>query len=1116
MKENITLEKNQEKEFKQIITQLSFTAAYKNVVCNEMPTLDIEKRGIKLHFLRYGLFDVCSDYSVPTTSYSSPDSAAYFKAIFFNEEKKATVGKVINEKPSESELKNQDFIPFVQLNAVIMDSEIPANENFSVSKTPLRAGYVYMINDQTPHDDFKEFRVDDFGLLHEILWSKNKKDGSYLDVRTTFDLGIMYKILDRNNQTYCFAFSPVQWKANYVKELLDSKEKRGQRCKVKVLCKGIPKDGETNNMSVSHYNNTPIVVSDRNPMAYKYREILTRIADDEKRQDKLGGNILLEDMFIILDDPIGCANEICVGIDSEILRLKAMMASLQTGKSTVEILSMLQKGEQLPKSDTEKSRQIQYLHRLAQLTYDFVYNNHDNSEKYNSDVIKNTVANRVLDFTVGGVFRPFTEQKGVEKIKLEKILGVEERKVQRKVINTYRDDLGTFLKSDYYQDATDDYMNSIPDRIEDAKGVIAVHFIALGSYPNMYDRHLDLTNVYEPKKDPWYIHINETLYNENPSVFNKSTKILDYKIDIQDMFVLSIINKTVGVIERIIKAYANHDSYIGAFIKLKQKKLPIPVKSKISYFRDKNTRVATFKFKALEEFETKINNRNLRFEINGEKATLHKYKKYWHLEYTKMTKQSAEALIKNKKLEVNLKGNLPKRFKGEAEKVLKSNAFGGLVVLIEVFVLSKAVNSFLKDPSYRGFEKFGFASVQLGAASMSLIEKMNLYENHLAKKGFVGEIFRSSMDDFSKNIAKLKIVSSAITVFTASRDSYRSFSVRDNDAAALFGMAAGIGAVFLFADVTALIGGGVAVFALGFWPAALLGGALLGCYYLAQKYFVDTQLEGYFKNFPLSDYALPPKDTELPHDYINRLVSHSTATVINPWFVSAQAKEYTSFSNFEKAYTAFLDIAIPSLVVLEPEPNAGYVAPIKGFDIHNVSTNRFRASIYSVQNISEFYDLDIKAWFYPFGIKAPLKKGRRFEITTFISSFPEKSFLFDADKMTPNCIVSFGLPDLFYWRYMDYPDGEVLFTFRVRVQDDEYTPSDFNHNKRYVFTNAQLHNKVNNNTRYMTSIFTAHRYQQPINVRKVKLQNMSEEEAMQKPKIVTENSIKMLASYRTK
>ncbi len=948
-------------------------------------------------------------------------------------------------------------------------------------------------------------------MLSHILWeySKDKETGEYLDVRKQQSEKISYKIVEKGKKLRV-AFSPIQWSRKYFNEVNANEDKKKALMMI-IDCNGFPKNHKAEETAdVLPFNQVKATFPNRHPSANILQDNLNDIFITEREQDEKGENVILEDMFISFNDPTAVADEICLGLDREVTRLQAIMTSLQTGKSSEEIFSLLMKGEKVPVSDSKTTKQIQYLFRLAQLSYDFVYNNHENTDKYGE---KNV--GFVANLYSAGLLQAFFGHGGTNKEKLEKILGKQERLAQRKVINSYRDDLGNFIKSDYYQNALDYYFSGIADDVEDAKGLVAEHFIALGQYPNMYDRHLDLKSEYQLVNDSWYKKINETLYNSDPEHFKNSTKILDTPLDIKDFNVLSLTKKTIKQIEKIFKAYANHETYVGAFVALKQKQMPIT--SKVSYFRDKKTREATFKFKALENFETEINGRKLKYEINGKPATLKQYKEHWHLEYEKITKQNADQLIKNGKLEVNLKSNLPKRFKNEVEKLLKSNAFAGVVLMIEAYVWGKAVKNFSEEINIKNTIKLGAASIKLGAATGTLVRELKLYDKYLINKGLEKDVLLNRIERFSRNIARLKIASSAITVFTASRDSYLSFSVRDNDAATMYAMAAGIGATFLAADVAMLVSGSAAVFALGFWPAALLGGALIGCYYLAAKYFKDSALEAYFKNYPLSDFALIPNPNETSQEYIARLVANPAKTINDPWFDTVQSDEFKTYTNFEKAYTALLDILVPSITIVEPRPHE-YVNYRKEFDKHNAITHRFKAAIYSAQKINDLNQLDIQAWYYPYGIntKASLRPNGRIAITTFMYMEGEPKNRFDVDELIPNCEVRFGLPNSFTFNFQEYPKGEVLFICRIKVDDGQYTPTNFNTVPRYIFGHAQTHNKTNNNTKLMTSIFSAHRYEQKVGVTNVKPIDMPEEEALQKPKIISEKNITKLQSYRIK
>ncbi len=131
-------------------------------------------------------------------------------------------------------------------------------------------------------------------------------------------------------------------------------------------------------------------------------------------------------------------------------------------------------------------------------------------------------------------------------------------------------------------------------------------------------------------------------------------------------------------------------------------------------------------------------------------------------------------------------------------------------------------------------------------------------------------------------------------------------------------------------------------------------------------------------------------------------------------------------------------------------------------------------------------------------------------------NIPKPKNRWDDEKLTPNCEIRFGLPKSFIFNFQEYPKGEVLFICRIKVEDGQYTPTNFNTEPRYIFGHAQTHNTTNNNTKLMASIFSAHRYGQRVGVTNVKLIDMPEEEALQKPKIISEKNITKLQSYHIK
>lgn len=1112
MKENIALEKKQQKDSCQKTATYSFTAHYNEISSKEQPAITTEPQGVRLHFLRFGLFDYNVDHK--TSTYHSPDTQEFYNSIFLDQNKKPAIGKVVKEKETTNTTKNDDTQQVtIPLDEVILENTIklPKLENFYIARTPLRAGYVYMINEKNPKDDFKEFKVDDFGMFEEIEWEKNKENGKYLDIRKATGKKLMYKILQSNEQTYCLAYSPVQWSVKYVNEILTNTEKRAEQCTTKFICKGLPKNQQSKDAAVTHYKETSIVVPNSHPMAHKYKDILYSIAADEKQQEKNGGNELLEDLFITLTDPIGCADTICFGVDREIDQLKAIMVSLQTGKSPEEVFPYIRNEQQVPVNQSEESKQIQYLHRLAQLTYDFVYNNHDNTEKYNSDLIKSTTANIALDLTVGGLLRPFIEQNGVEKSKLEKLLGVKERAEQRALINSYRDDLGNVMLSNYYQDAKQNYFNGIADNIEDGKEKTAEHFIALGSYPNMHDRHLDLKIKYQPKKDIWYKHINETLFNENPSVFIKSSTLLNHKIELQDIVNLSFTGKTISSMRKILKAYANHTDFKGGHATL-------AIHNKISYFRNKNTREVTFKFKALENFDEYLleNKKQLRLELDKKKVSLKKFKKHWHIEYKKMTAKAAQQFIDEGKVVINLK-NVPKRFEDEIKKFYHSGALAGVLLIIESVFWAEAFHKWKSENNNSNRTALQGASIKLGAAITRLAEETKTYE----------KLFNSKTVKRAGAMTKgLGIFSSAISVYSMGNSALTSFSYRDTDAALAYGVATGLSGVFLAADVSSLLlsFNGVGFLSLGFGPAALLGGAIIATIYIINNYLKDTELEAYFKNFPLSDYTLSPKSRELPYEYIHRLILNIEKSI-------SGSNKYQGFKDLETAFVELTDILTPNYIeteILLPQDqlkavaNRTYHSSLHYVENYQVFSHRFNVHLYTAYPCNSMDDLDIKAWFYPNGIHPNAKKT---EITTFIYDFHEHDGY--GRTKNPSCSINFAIPEN-AWYYnepfqfgYEFLHAEVLFLIRVIKDEDtkEYSPSSIDNKDRYThvyFSIKQTYLGIMIKPSTVNFFKTHTRYEAPVNIKELKPKRLTHEQAMHKRNVFEINLLNTIESYTSK
>ncbi|GFD94758.1 hypothetical protein KUL156_33430 [Alteromonas sp. KUL156] len=1043
MKENIALEKTQQKDSCQKITTYSFTAHYNEISSKEQPSIITEPQGVRLHFLRFGLFDYNVDHK--TSTYHSPDTQEFYNSIFLDQNKKPAIGKVVKEKEANNTTKNHNTQKVtIPLGEVVLENTIklPKLENFYIARTPLRAGYVYMINEKNPKDDFKEFKVDEFGMFEEIEWERNKEDGKYLDIRKATGKKLMYKILQSNEQTYCLAYSPVQWSVKYVNEILTSAEKRAEQCTTKFVCKGLPKNKESKDAAVTHYKETSIVVPNNHPMAHKYKDILYSIAADEKQQEKSGDNELLEDLFITLTDPIGCVNDICFGVQREVTRLKSIVAALETGNTTENVFNHLYYKKSLTKHSEKHIKQHVYLHRLAQATYDFVYNDKKNIETYDStDIPLYGIP------SLGRILQKIsTDKEGVKREKVEKILAVKERKEQREIINNYRNDLGNVMLADSYQKAKKNYSNSIVDVIEDGKELTLDHFIVLGEYPNIYDNHLDLNTVFKPNKDKWLNYINKTL-EDKPEVFKSSVELLEKTIDIHNMARLSLVGKTSSVMRKMFKAYAKHGDFEPGYVSKK-------ISGRISYFRNKG--VPTFVFKPIAQFDEFLvkEGKELANKLNGVDVNLKRHKNSWHLEYEeRMNLKTTEQFIKDGKVTINLK-NLPKRFEAEAIRFNESGALAGIILVVESFFLMEAINKWDKNNKTESRQRIALAAIKLSAALGRLAKDTKTYDKLFRKE------YASNLKILTSG---LTIVSSFISVFKGSAKTYNSFVNRDYDAMLVNSGIVGLSGVFLAADISVAVVelGFSGFFALGFVPALLIGGGILLLVYLNQKYFTDTQLEAYFKNFPLSDYTLLPKYNELSYDYKQRLLGNIENAI------TGDPNKYQQFKDLEVAFVELSDLFFGMVIQREALVSHEEVERIinrhynSKADIFSIFCNTFKANIFTTSVVQSPDDLDVKAWYYPYGIKT---NGKRVEIDTFLFDFPKPDpYNFRKTQPIPKCTIEFQVPQAyryypnnnsyFYFGGHEYANAEILLAVRVinDVATNDYSPAPLKNKARYKF-----------------------------------------------------------------
>ncbi len=1026
-------------------SELSFTCNDPDVICSESPRITIENEGVRLHFLRYGLFDKATpledELDVEAPEALIPDSEKTIRyTIGENGEKRIALDEVV--------VASNPFKAY----------GMPNLKQYGVARTALNQGYIYLINENDP-DEYYELAVDQHGMLSHILWEFNKDDtGTYLDVRTAEREKINYKIIEEGKQMR-MAFSPLQWSRGYFDEINASPEKK-EALMTLIDCSGFPKDYQADpTADLIPFHQVKAAFPKQHPYGHVLQENLDDILVNENAQDQRaqeGGtaNDILEDMFITFHDPIAAANDICASIEREIDRLKAIMLSCNTGIEEETFFQKLRTDQEITLQQNDKAEQIKYMHTLAATTYRFIYDNPKLKEKYSTHKIKHRITTKGYNpYAISNIEAyedpegDYSLTKGISKEKIYKILGVEERRVQRECINAYRDDLGNFILADYYQDVFEVYDTGPIFNLAYTKEAFAEHLIALAHYPNHYDKDFDLISLYQPEKDIWLKTINESL-SADTKVFKKSTKIMDTKGDVHEYTYKQhhgFLKKVLSLSGKIGKAYFQHGDKLSSFTVLKER---------MSWSRNFETGNAILKYRDtnLEAYMAEHKLEFKRIEATDAyyktKGAYFAYEQTIHRNMGKLSRREMDAVLQNEVLDIELQ-NIPKTYHRQAKEIIKSPEFGSLVLFFEIVSLSYAVKKYNKEQSGLNAALLLGAKIKLGAATYQLIENFGVLNTLPKQTAFYTKIGGKT----------LKLVGSLITVLSSAKDAYRSAGVHDYDAAFAWGTATGVASIFLVAETSALVAelGGTAFFSLGFWPAAIVGGILITLYGIA-IYLTDTEIEAYFKNFPLSNVAINPEHNEKPHAYIQRLYAHrqDTVTVASiEWIANTQ---YKKFTNFETAYVGLMDIITPGKLELDPivkyiqkdsKTKAGYA-------------KRFKGRVQFFQYFEHHEQLDLQLWFYPNGIGNP--KLEPFEYRTEITALMYDAVINDnprrmlTENMPSRFEFEFGIPDAY--QGSRYEKGEVLALCRLKTKDGSFIPVPHKGVGRYLCVNAFTYNTL--------------------------------------------------------
>lgn len=462
-----------------------FTVEYPGAETKKGPVLYVPEGEISLYFLRFSLFFENADY-------------------LYTEYQNATICEQTNE-----DIYSGILNPLGDVEVIRKEGLPLPFEKFDLVRTGLNQGYLYLINDDPEAEDaFRELEVNQSGFLSYII-EKGKRNVRYNDVRPEIDIrDDRQNVVVPKNSKYWIAYSMIQWDYNYLKEMLSNAEKRKERMQL-VECNGIDtaQDNLANDIKSYKYVKAAFPVGDNR--IYLFEKELKRIAAYYK-SPKESENQLLEEMFITLNDPMGCAFDMGIKLREEHTLHYDLIEFLQTGKQKENVFKHFWK-DITYSPNSYKSNQFQALFGTALSLYHFLYGDPPKQKTPENDDEKKA---REKQQEYMDDLREETSRE-----KIEKVLGIEERKQQRQKIELIRNEFIKYLNCDYFCHFLERFMGNSYEiylgkyYLSDLVNAIAVH-------PHYKDRFIDLPKDYEGDNDPQVDNFFEQITQEN-NIYHK-------------------------------------------------------------------------------------------------------------------------------------------------------------------------------------------------------------------------------------------------------------------------------------------------------------------------------------------------------------------------------------------------------------------------------------------------------------------------------------------------------------------------------------------------------------------------------------------------------------------
>ncbi len=856
MERNEALETYQKETYNQDIATYTFSVEVAGVTSPERTELKAKKPGINLHFLRYGVFNAKPNYQLKKDIIVHPPETE----SDLNEDEAAVQEKVKRIELDEVEVTAEKKTPETP------NDKLPDIKNAYYARTILNEGYLYVIEEG---DDkyWLEYEINEYGTLRPVLWKDNlDENNNYKDLRDKSGNTTEDSLIFKQCTILWVGYSATQLSLKQLEDLKGNLENTNTF--LKVECEGFDKSEAENldyKQQIAPYNRFyTLFKSDQDTQSMIFKNRLTQITEIEEAPDPNNENVLLEDMFVTLLDPIGCADDLYYLTEKEHNYHEALIATLtipQTPRNYYESTWGKEK-ESIEDISKEIKEQVNYLFVTALSTYKFVYDNPETIDKYSRD--------------------KESWSHGVDQKKVYKILNVEERQQQRQRIYKMRDALGTFIKSENYQTALLGYKNNSPFRQEAGKLHAANHLYMLAVYEGIADRDLNLTKDYKPNQDYWLQQIRGTLVS-NPTIFKTTTALLDLEIDIAFLenepqkpvkTHLKFGKKFVSLGKKILEAYAGIGSLSQSEFELVNKKIfYVSAISKAG----KNGPFYKLKNKTFSDFLSDHELRKLAKQQHNHQTKTYTYFKV-HPDALDEAKKIARGSGVGKNPVIYVDKADSTKYGEKVQEFLDSKAFNRFLLIYELWGLAMAGQKMAKDGvNFNTVFSFSGAFVKTSAIVLKLTKETKaaeLFDDFSRARNYevprlINRHKGRTIAITSKSLAKgASAVGGAFTVVACAKDSYIAFAKADYDAA-MAQTVAGVASGVLLASQVGLIA------ELAFPPALIISLIGMAAFGIA-IYFTDTELEAYFKHYPLSTFSNIKSDlyTLEPYDFMLKLYEH--------------------------------------------------------------------------------------------------------------------------------------------------------------------------------------------------------------------------------------------------